>query len=154
MRILSVSPAFGVPVWLVTAALGGIAWNLFGAVPFVGSVTVANGSLIASGLTPGQAVALTGYPFWMTVAFGAGVSGGLGGSVLLLIRHKMARVVLAASLGACVALWIGDAAQGVFAAMGTPQVIVLTLVVAIAAGLYAASRHPAARLIPAKSIPC
>ena len=53
--------------------------------------------------------------------------------------------MLAASLAAYVALWIGDAIHGVFAAMGAPQVAVLTTVVAIAAALFAASRHPAAR---------
>jgi hypothetical protein len=46
---------------------------------------------------------------------------------------------------AYVALWIGDAVHGVFAAMGAPQVVILTTVVAIAAALLALSRHPAAR---------
>ena len=53
--------------------------------------------------------------------------------------------MLGASLVAYVALWIGDALHGVFAAMGTPQVVILTTVVAIAAALFALSRHPAAK---------
>lgn len=133
------------PLWLTAAALGGIAWNVFGAVQFAGSVTATTESLIASGMTAEQAAVMTGYPAWMTLAFAVGVFGGLIGSVLLLLRRAAAMPVLAASLAAYVALWIGDAVHGVFAALGAPQVAILTTVVAIAAALYAASRHPAAK---------
>lgn len=130
---------------LTAGALAGIAWNLFGLVQFGLSVTATEASLVASGLTPEQAAVMTGYPAWMTVAFAAGVLGGLAGSVLLALRHRLAMPVLAVSLAAYVALWIGDAVHGVFAAMGTPQIVIVSVVVAIAAALYAASRHPAAR---------
>lgn len=133
------------PLWLIGVALGGIAWNLFGVVQFAGSVTATTESLVASGLTPRQAAVMTGYPAWMTLAFGLGVAGGLAGSVLLLLRHRFASRVLAASLAAYAALWIGDWVHGVFVAIGAPQVIILTVVVAIAASLFAASRHLGAR---------
>jgi hypothetical protein len=133
------------PLRFTLAALGGVAWNLFGAVQFAAAVNATPDSLMASGLTPEQAAVMTGYPAWMTLAFFAGVAGGLLGSVLLLLRHPAAQAVLAASLAAYIAPWIGDALHGVFAAMGAPQVAVLTAVVAIAAALFAASRHPAAR---------
>jgi hypothetical protein len=133
------------PLWLSIAALGGVAWNLFGAVQFAGSATATAESLMASGLTPEQAAVMTGYPAWMTLAFAIGVAGGLVGSVLLLLRRPLAQPLLAASLVAYVALWIGDAVHGVFAAMGAPQVAILTTVVAVAAALFALSRHPAAR---------
>ncbi len=133
------------PAWMTAAALGGIAWNLFGAVQFAGSVTATPESLVAGGMTAEQAVVMTGYPGWMTLAFAIGVAGGLVGSILLLLRRGAAMPVLAASLVSYVALWIGDAVHGVFAALGAPQVVILTLVVVIAAGLLALSRHPAAR---------
>ncbi len=133
------------PLWVSAGALAGIAWNIFGVVQFAGSVTATEQSLVASGLTAEQAVVMTGYPLWMTLAFAIGVFGGLAGSVLLLLRQAMATPVLAISLGAYVALWVGDAVHGVFAAMGAPQIVILTLVVAIAAALFATSRHPAAR---------
>ena len=132
------------PLWLTAASLGGIAWNLFGAVQFAGSATATEASLIASGLTVEQAAVMTGYPAWMTLAFAVGVFGGLVGSVLLLLRHRGAMPVLGVSLAAYVALWVGDAVHGVFAALGTPQVVILTTVVAIAAALFALSRYPAA----------
>lgn len=68
-------------------------------------------------------------PLWLTAA-------ALGG---------IAAPVLLTSLVAYVALWIGDVVHGVFAALGTPQVVILTTVVAIAAALFALSSHPAAK---------
>jgi hypothetical protein len=133
------------PLWFVAATIGGIAWNVFGAVQFAGSVAATEDSLIASGLTAEQAAVMTGYPGWMTLAFALGVFGGLAGSVLLLLRLRIAQPVLAVSLVAYVALWIGDAVHGVFAAMGLPQILILTIVVAIAAALLLLSRHPVAR---------
>ena len=133
------------PLWMAAAAMGGIAWNIFGLVQFAGSVAATEVSLIASGMTPEQAAVMTGYPTWMTLAFAVGVLGGLAGSVMLLLRRTAAGPVLLASLLAYVALWIGDAVHGVFAALGAQQIIILSVVVAIAAALYALSRHPAAK---------
>ena len=134
------------PLWLTSAAMAGVAWNLFRAVQFVNSVTATETSLIASGMTPEQAAVMTGYPVWMTMAFAVGVAGGLVGSVLLMLRKASAMPVLLASLAAYVALWIGDLVHGVFAALGAPQLIILSIVVAIAAALFALSRHPAAKV--------
>lgn len=128
------------PLWLTVTATAGIAWNLYGAVQFAGAVTATGESLVASGLSPDQAAVMTGYPAWMTAAFFIGVAGGLVGSVALLLGQSLARQMLLASLVAYVALWVGDAVHGVFAALGTTQVVILTLVVLIAAGLFAASR--------------
>jgi hypothetical protein len=133
------------PGWFLAASLGGIAWNIFGVVQFAGSITSTEEGLIASGLTANQAAVMTSYPGWMTLAFAIGVFGGLAGSVLLLLRQGIAGPVLAISLAAYAALWIGDAVHGVFAAMGVPQIVILTTVVAIAAALFVLSRHPAAR---------
>lgn len=147
MSAISLTPVSArAPIWFIATSIGGIAWNLFGAVQFAGSVVATEASLLASGLTAEQAAVMTGYPGWMTLAFAIGVLGGLTGSVLLLLRRALAMPVLAASLGAYVALWIGDAVHGVFAAMGAPQIIILTSVVAIAAVMFAVSRHPAARV--------
>ena len=133
------------PLWFLALAIGGIAWNVFGAVQFVGSLNATPESLQAQGLTAEHAMVMTGYPGWMTAAFAVGVFGGLLGSALLLIRHRLAGPTLAVSLAAYIALWVGDAVHGVFAALGMGQVVILSLVVAIAAGLYALSRHPVAR---------
>lgn len=130
------------PVWITAAAIGGIAWNIFGLIQFAGSVTATPASMAASGLTADQVNVMMSHPAWMTLAFAVGVLGGLSGSVLLLLRKASAEPVLLASLVAYVALWIGDAVYGVFAAFGASQVAILTVVVAIAAALYGLSRRP------------
>ncbi len=134
------------PLWLLATAFAGLAWNAFGAVQFIGSLTATPQSLMDSGLTAAQATVMTSYPAWMTLAFGIGVLGGLIGSGLLALRHRLARPVFAVSLAAYVALWVGDAVYGVFTALGLSQIIILTLVVAIAAGLYAVSRMAGAQM--------
>lgn len=133
------------PAWLWAAGLFGLAWNAYGVVQFAGSVRATPDSLVAMGLDPAQAMTVTSYPLWMTAAFAAGVFGGLAGSALLLLRRAAALPVLAASLAAYVLLYVGDVTEGVFAAMGASQVVVLTAVVAIAAGLLWAARRAGLR---------
>jgi hypothetical protein len=125
------------PLWFRATASAGLIWNAYGTLQFAQSLTATPESLIASGLTAAQAQVMTTHPVWMTLAFALGVLGGLVGSGLLLWRHRAALPVLAASLAGYVVLYLGDITQGVFAAMGAPQVIILTLVVAIAIGLLA-----------------
>jgi hypothetical protein len=129
------------PFWYWTAATLGLAWNLFGAVQFLGTLNATPESLQAQGLTAEQATVMLGYPAWMTVAFAIGVFGGIIGCVALLLRKELAINVFLASLLGYIVLYIGDITQGVFAALGTPQVAVLTLVVAIAGALLWLARH-------------
>lgn len=121
------------PSWFWIAAILGLAWNVFGAYQYLMSVQATQESLVASGLTAEQAAVMLGYPAWMTGAFAIAVFGGIIGCVLLLLRKRLAVPVLGVSLAASVSLYIGDLINGVFAAMGAPQVIVLTIVVLIAA---------------------
>ncbi len=64
----------------------------------------------------------------MTIAFAVGVFGGALGCLLLLARRAIAVPVFALSLAGYLALYAGDILHGVFAAMGAPQVVVLTVV--------------------------
>ncbi len=133
------------PAWLWASGLLGLAWNAYGVVQFAGSVRATPDSLVAMGPEPAQAMTMTSYPLWMTAALAVGVFGGLAGSALLLLRRAAALPVLAASLAAYVLLYVGDIAEGVFAAMRPSQVVVLTAVVIIAAGLLWAARRAQAR---------
>lgn len=128
------------PTWFWIAAGLGLLWNLFGVAQFLQSINATSDSLISSGLTPGQAQAMTSYPVWMTIAFAIGTFGGLAGSALLLLRKKVAIQIFAVSLAGYIVLYIGDITEGVFKAMGTPQIIILTSVVAIAAALLYQAR--------------
>lgn len=131
----------GLPVWVWIVAILGLAWNAFGAVQFVGSLNATAESLQAQGMTAEQAAVMLGYPAWMTIAFAIGVFGGLLGCVLLLLRQRLTVPVFIISLGAYVALYVGDIVHGVFAALGMPQIVVLTVVVLIAAGLLWLARR-------------
>ncbi len=135
------------PIWFWIVAGLGLAWNVFGAVQFVGTLSATPDSLQAQGLTPEQAAVMLGYPTWMTIAFAVGVFGGAIGCLLMLARKAVAAGVFALSLVGYIALYIGDIVHGVFAAMGAPQVVVLTVVVAIAAGLWAVARFFRARVV-------
>ena len=127
------------------AAIAGLLWNAFGVFEFATSVTSDAAALIAMGLTQAQADLYATIPLWMRAAFGVATIGGLLASLLLLLRRKLAVPLFAVSLVACVILFIGDWALGVFAAFGVVQVVTLSLVVVIAALLLWGARRWAAR---------
>ncbi len=129
------------PLWTRIAAGLGIAWNLYGIEQFRTTVFAPVEHFVAMGMTEAQATLYAGLPAWMDLAFGLGVVGGLIGSVLLLLARREATPVLAVSLAAYGVLYVGDITEGVFAALGIGQVVVLTVVVAIAAGLLAVSMN-------------
>ncbi|MBC7918992.1 MAG: hypothetical protein H7Y28_14405 [Rhodoferax sp.] len=123
------------PKWLPVAAILGLAWNVFGFAQWLSKVQGTVGSMMETGLTLEQAQLYASLPLWMDAAFALGVLGGALGCVLLLLRLPQARAVFALSLAAYLVLYAGDIALGVFAVFGAPQVAILTIVVAIAAGL-------------------
>lgn len=88
---------------------------------------------------------MLGYPVWMTVVFAVGVFGGTIGCLLMLARKAVSVPVFALSLIGYIALYVGDIVHGVFAAMGMPQVVILSVVAAIAAALWAVARACRAR---------
>ncbi|MBY0537888.1 hypothetical protein K2P47_00635 [Patescibacteria group bacterium] len=77
----------------------------------------------------------------MTAAFAVGVFGGLIGSLAITLKSTYSVLILAVSLTAYILLYVGDITEGVFEAMGTPQVVVLTIVVLIAVGLWYFARY-------------
>lgn len=133
------NPAF--PLWARSFATVGLLWSLFGAFQFASQTFSNREELVAAGMTSAQAVLYSGLPVWMDIVFGLGTIGGSIGCILLLAKRRQAMPVLAISLAAYGALYVGDIAYGVFAAFGPPQVVVLSLVVVIAAGLWWLARQ-------------
>ena len=145
-RTLNPSSATSVAALVHAAiALAAVAWNGFGVAKFVETLRSTPATLAEMGMTAEQAAVYTSYPAWMNIAFAVGVFGGLGGSLLLLARRRGSVPVFAASLAGYVVLYVGDITEGVFATLGAPQVIVLTVIVAIAAALLGWSHHLARR---------
>lgn len=138
--VLSAPPG----LWFTSVAGVGLVWNLFGALQFVRSVTADEVGLVASGMTSEQAAVMTAFPTWVALVFGIGVVTSLVGGVLMVLRRRVAALAMGISLIAFVLLWIAYAWYGAFAAFGTPQVAIMSTVVAVAAGLYAASLRIAA----------
>jgi hypothetical protein len=130
-----------IPIWFWAVSGLGLAWNIFGIVQFLGAVTATTEGLTAKGMTASQAAVYMSIPVWMNVAFALGVFGGVIGSVLLIVRKPVAVPVFAASLAGYLVLYAGDIIHGVFAALGTQQVVILSSVVAIAAILLWSATH-------------
>lgn len=124
----------------VALGIAAVAWNAFGVAKFLESVRSTPESLMRMGMTHHQAALYSSYPAWMTFAFAVGVFAGLAGSVLLLAGRAKATPVFAASLLGYLVLFVGDVTEGVFAALGVPQVAVLSTVVLIAAALFVWAR--------------
>ena len=129
------------PTLIRAVAALGLAWNAFGVIQFWGQASATPAMLMAKGMTAAQATLYASLPGWMTIMFAIGVFGGLVGTVLLLISQRAATTLLGMSLVGYVALYIGDITQGVFAAFGTGQIVVLTMVVTIAVALLMLSLH-------------
>lgn len=128
------------PLWIASAAGFGILWNAYGLFQFADSLRSTEADLIAGGMTQAQATVYLGLPAWVTLAFAVGVLCGLIGSLLILVRKRLALPVLAASLAGYTVLFAGDAGYGVFTSM-PEQMAILIVVVLIAAVLFAFARH-------------
>lgn len=129
------------PTWFWVVAILGLAWNIFGIIQFLSTTNGTVESLMRNGLSPEQAKLYVSLPGWMTASFAVGVFGGVIGSLLLLVRKKLSVSVFLLSLAGYILLYIGDITQGVFKVFGTPQVVILTSVVLIAAALLWFSRR-------------
>lgn len=124
-----------------TIAIAGLAWNLFGVFQFASTALASQQGLVMGGMTAKQAAFYFNLPLWMDASFAVGVFGGVGGSAAMLLRKRQAQAVFAMSLAGYAVLYVGDITQGVFAVFGMPQVVILSLVLGIAIGLWLSARH-------------
>ena len=85
-------------LWLVGVVA--VLFNAIGVFDFVMSMTQGAKYMADAGMTPAQIAHYQEMPAWMTVDWAIGVWGALLGSVLILLRNKLAWPVLAVSLAA------------------------------------------------------
>jgi len=84
-------------------------WNAFGGYDFVMSVTQGETYWRASGMTDAMVAYYNAMPTWMYVPWVLGVWGAVAGSILLLMRNRLAAPAFALSLlGAVVSLGYGQ----------------------------------------------
>ena len=132
-----------VHLWIVAALA--VCWNAFGCFDYF--MTRTRGAAYIESMMPtidGAAMMayIDSFPIWVSFAWALGVWGGLAGSILLLLRHRWAVVVLGLSLlGAVVGVGyqvanpvgIAEIAMGANAVM--PYVII-----GVALGLFVYAR--------------
>lgn len=83
-------------------AVGAVAllWNAYGGYDYTMTMTQGATYMAAAGMTPDQIAYYGTMPVWMTAVWAIGVWGGVLGSLLLLLRNKLAFPVFAASFAA------------------------------------------------------
>jgi hypothetical protein len=85
-------------LWLVGVVA--VLFNSIGVFDFVMSMTQGSSYMASAGMTPAQIAHYQALPAWMTADWAIGVFGALLGSVLILLRNKLAWPILAVSLAA------------------------------------------------------
>ncbi len=83
-------------IWVVGVI--SLLWNSFGAFDYTMTQLQGDAYLQSMQMTEPQIAYMHAMPIWMTAAWAIGVWGALAGSVLLLLRNKLAAPVFAASL--------------------------------------------------------
>lgn len=84
------------PKWFFAAAVIALIWNLMGVAAFISHATMSDEAIAA--LPEAERALYETVPLWATAAFAIAVFGGALGSILLLLRRKLAEPVLIASL--------------------------------------------------------
>jgi hypothetical protein len=80
-------------LWLV-----GLLTLLFNAMGIISYLTTKLGMLAEMGLTPGQIAFMDSYPAWVSAFWALGVWGAFAGSVLILLRSRLAVAAMVAAL--------------------------------------------------------
>lgn len=122
------------PGWFWAVGVLALSWNLFGLAMFYMSITMTPEQLAQ--LPAAQREVTEGYPTWLWAVYGAAVVTGTLGSLLLLLRRKLALPVFWLSLVAIVVLF----AYALFPArmlelMGPAQALPMPVAVTVVAVL-------------------
>jgi hypothetical protein len=126
------------PIWLLTIALLGAAWNVFGLFQLISGITQTEGGLMMQGMSAEAAKVYYNLPVWMDVAFAVGAGGGFLACVTLLTRKAVAVPIALVSLVGYIILFVGDYAYGLFALI-PEQLVILSFVVLVAIFLFGIS---------------
>lgn len=90
-------------LWLV-----GVVTLLFNAMGIVSYLTTKLGMLAEMGLTPSQIAFMNSYPSWISALWALGVWGAFAGSVLLLLRSRLAVAAMVVATVGLVGTTVGN----------------------------------------------
>ena len=116
--------------WLVGVIA--VLFNSIGVFDFVMAMTQGASYMASVGMTPAQIAHYLEMPIWMTAVWAIGVWGAMLGSVLLLLRQRLAYVVFAVSLTAFLVSLVytyvlTDGGQIMGRSMATTSVVIAAL---------------------------
>lgn len=126
------------PKWFLIVTIIALVWNLLGLMAFVGHITMTPEML--SELPSQEQDLYKNIPMWATAAFAIAVIAGTLGSLLLILKKKVAKLLLIASvLGVVVQNYHSFFVIDSMAVYGTASVImpIMVLIIAIALILLA-----------------
>jgi hypothetical protein len=98
VSIMSASSGAKVPWHLWLVGIVGVLWNAFGCVDYTMTALQGEVWLRQMGMTDAQITSYEAMPAWMTAVWAIGVWGAMLGTVLLLLRKKLAMPVFVISL--------------------------------------------------------
>lgn len=122
------------PKWFLGITIFALIWNALGLMAFVGHITMTPEML--SALSSQEQALYKNIPGWATAAFAIAVIAGTLGSLLLLLKKKIAKILFIASvLGVIVQNYHSFFVIDSMAVYGTASVIMPIMVLIIAIGL-------------------
>ena len=123
--------------WFVVGAIASALFMIVGCAGFVMDVTTEPQSIPLD-----QRTLVEARPLWMVWAYGIAVWVGLAGTIVLLLRRKLAEPLLLGSLGAAIVTFLPYAiVPGVRDNISTNDIAVALVVIAITWTIYWFARH-------------
>lgn len=131
-----------VPFWFWVVAGLAVVWNLMGVGAFVGDISMTEADLAQLG--PSVSDLYNTRPSWAIIAFAVAVIGGLGGSILLLLRNAWAVQLFGLSLLGVIVqdiYWFGIARAFELFPVGSHVMPVIVFLIAVSLLLFARSAN-------------
>lgn len=122
------------PSWFWVFAFLLLIWNIMGILNFIGQATMTQEQMEA--LTENQRALMENRPSWVMIAFGVAVFGGLFGSIALVLRKKIAKVLFIFSMLGVAVQFTQSISSANDPGVFTTSVIVITGLI-ILLGLFA-----------------
>ncbi len=98
VSMMSASSGAKTPWHLWVVGIVGVLWNAFGCIDYTMTKIQGDAWLRSMGMTDAQITSFNTMPAWMTAVWAIGVWGAVVGSILLLLRRRLAFPVFTVSL--------------------------------------------------------
>ena len=125
------------PLWFKIVAVVAVLWNIMGLTAFIFDIQMTPEELAEMELHPAMEEAYLNSPTWNWIAYGVATICGFLGSVMLLLRKKIALPILGLSLLGVLVQFCGSYLMtDLMSALGATGMIMPVMIVIIAIYLY------------------